>query len=59
MQSVTQTANRLIKQHGESAPNIAAERAADPKLPGGPEMRTFWINVIVEAKVLLARDFHC
>lgn len=59
MQSVTQTANRLIKQHGESAPNIAAERAADPNLSDGPETRAFWINVIVEAKVLLARDFHC
>lgn len=59
METVTQTANRLIKQHGESAPAIAAERASDPKISDGPEMRAFWMNVIVEAKVLLARDLHC
>lgn len=59
MQTVTQTANRLIKQHGESAPTVAAERATDPKFSNGPEMRAFWMNVIIEAKVLLARDLHC
>lgn len=59
METVTRTANLLIKEHGEQAPNIAAQRASDPKLSDGPELQAFWTNVIVETKLLLARDFSC
>lgn len=56
MTNATETANRLIKQHGEAAPEIAASHAADSERAGDGEEQRHWVSVVVEAKALLARD---
>jgi hypothetical protein len=56
MLNATETANRLIKQHGDAAPEIAAHHAADSERVGDGKERQHWVNVVVEAKALLARD---
>jgi len=57
MPDAMKAASRLIKQHGEAAPRVAADRAAESARAGEQEDWQHWANVIVEAKVLLARDF--
>jgi hypothetical protein len=57
MSDTTKTANRLIKQHGEDAPHVAADRAAESARSGDEDDWQHWAKVIVEAKVLLARDY--
>jgi len=57
MSEATGTANRLIKQYGEDAPQVAASRAEEFGRSRRPEERTYWKSVLVEAKVLLARDY--
>jgi hypothetical protein len=57
MLKVSQTANRLIKQHGETAPYVAAERATEMQKAGDRESEVHWTNVVIETKLLLARDY--
>ena len=57
MSDATKTANCLIKQHGDEAPVVAADRAADSERAGEEEEWQHWANVIVETKILLARDY--
>ena len=57
MPDATKTANRLIKLHGEEAPEVAADRAAEYERTGEEEEWQHWANVVVTAKLLLARDF--
>jgi len=57
MSDATKTANRLIKQHGEDAPVVAADRAAASERAGEEAEWQHWATVIVETKMLLARDF--
>ena len=53
---VSETANRLFKQHCETAPYVAAERATEMKKAGDRESEVHWTNVVIETKLLLARD---
>jgi hypothetical protein len=57
MSNATGTAHRLIKQHGDDAPEVAADRAAECEEAGKREEQTHWASVVVEAKLLLARDY--
>ena len=57
MFKISETANRLIKQHGETAPYIAAERASEMQKAGDRESEEHWTNVVIETKILLARDY--
>jgi len=57
METVTQTANRLIKQHGEAAPRVASEAIAEFKRSEKRDRQAFWTSVVIETKVLLARDY--
>lgn len=57
MLKISETANRLIKQHGETAPYIAAERASEMQKAGDHESEVHWTNVVIETKILLARDY--
>lgn len=59
MTPATKTANRLIKQYGDTAPEIAANRAAECEQEGKSDARLYWSNVVVETKALLARDHTC
>lgn len=56
MLKVSETANKLIKQHGETAPYIAAERAFEMQKAGDRESELHWTNIVIETKLLLARD---
>lgn len=56
MQGISRTANLLVKQHGDSAPYVAAERASDMEKAGDREQQSYWTNMVIETKVLLARD---
>jgi hypothetical protein len=57
MRQKSSIANLLVKQHGQSAPYVAAERASEMARNGNLESELFWMNVVVETKVLLARDY--
>ena len=57
MLKVSKTANQLIKQHGETAPHVAAERASEMQKAGDRESQQHWASVVVETKMLLARDY--
>ena len=57
MPDAPKTANRLIKQHREAAPEVAADRAAESERSGDDEEWQHRASVVVTAKLLLARDF--
>jgi hypothetical protein len=57
MLEVSKTANQLIKQHGETAPYVAAERANEMQKAGDRASEIHWTNVVIETKLLLARDY--
>jgi hypothetical protein len=57
MLKTSKTADRLIKQHGEAAPYVAAERALEMEKAGDGESQQHWANIVIETKVLLARDY--
>ena len=57
MQNPTQTANQLIKRHGDAAPEVAASHIAECDRKHNDDEHAFWSTVMVETKVLLARDF--
>ena len=57
MLDVIQTANRLIKQHGELAVDVAGERADAVHQAGDETSYRRWKEVVIETKVLLARDY--
>jgi hypothetical protein len=56
MLTATQTANRLIKEHGDLAPNIANKRARELRNAGDEIGNQQWMKVMIETKYLLARD---
>jgi hypothetical protein len=56
MLTATQTANRLIKEHGDLAPNIADKRAQELRNVGDEIGNQQWMKVMIETKYLLARD---
>lgn len=57
MLDVVQTANRLIKKHGELATNVAGKRADEVHESGDETGYRLWQQVVIETKVLLARDY--
>jgi len=59
MSEISAAANRLIKQHGETAPYVAAQRASERQEAGDHDGQMHWKNVLIETKVLLARDNCC
>lgn len=56
MTKILETANRLVKQHGERAPDVAAERATELGRAGDQRNGTYWQSVMIQTKVLLARE---
>jgi hypothetical protein len=56
MTEILETANKLVKQHGERAPDVAAERAIELEQAGDGDSGTYWQSVMIQTKVLLARD---
>ena len=57
MSDAAGTANRLIKQYGDDALQVAASRAEEYGRSRRTEERIYWKNVLIEAKVLLACDY--
>lgn len=51
------SANGLIKEHGELAPNVAGKCARDSRDAGDERSRQIWTKVMTETKFLLARDY--
>ncbi len=56
MTEILETANKLVKQHGERAPDVAAERATELGHAGDQDQGTYWQSVMIQTKVLLARE---
>jgi hypothetical protein len=56
MLTTTQTANRLIKEHGDLAPSVADKRAQELRNAGDEIGNRQWMKVMTETKYLLARD---
>lgn len=51
------SANRLIKEHGELAPIVAGKRAQELRNVGDEIGNQQWMKVMIETKILLARDY--
>lgn len=54
MTEILETANKLVKQHGERAPDVAAEHASELGKAGDRDKGTYWQSVMIQTKVLLA-----
>lgn len=50
------SANGLIKEHGELAPNVAGKCARDSREAGDEISGQKWTKVMIESKFLLARE---
>jgi hypothetical protein len=57
MLDIIETANRLIKLHGEHAIDVAGEQAEARHEAGDELSYQRWKEVVIETKVLLARDY--
>jgi hypothetical protein len=51
------TADKLIKEHGELAPNIAGKHARELRKSGDAVSSQQWMKVLIDTKYLLARDY--
>ena len=51
------TADRLIKEHGELAIGIAGKHACECQKAGDEKGSRQWSKVMIETKMLLARDY--
>ena len=55
--STASIADRLIKEHGELAPGVAAKHACKLQKAGDEIRSRQWTKVMIESKMLLARDY--